>query len=65
MLLKRHFRTIFLAVAILFEVMLIFASTLYLEPASMSFILVVFAGILSIVMIVVKVREQDRISYEE
>jgi hypothetical protein len=57
---NRNVRRVFLMFAIIFELFLCFASTLYLGVESISFKLVVFVLLLSIVGIVVRVNAIDR-----
>lgn len=57
---NRNVRRVFLTAAIVFEIFLGLASTVYLNVASFSFLLVIVALLLSIVGIVILTREIDR-----
>jgi energy-converting hydrogenase Eha subunit C len=57
---NRNVQRIFLIAAIAFELLLALASTVYLNVASPSFLLVIIALLLSIAGIVVGVRKADR-----
>lgn len=55
-------RNVFLVFSIVFEMLLVLASILYLGVRSVSFVLVLVAGVISSVLIVHNVLRYDKIS---